>query len=142
MPKVSVIVPVYRAEAYLNDCVDSILSQTFLDLEVFLVDDGSPDGCGALCDAFAARDGRVSVIHQENQGQAAARNHALAKARGDWVCFVDSDDLIHPQMVERLLSAAEGSGAGISMCRMLEAQTPPEDFFRQSGGAWQSLPMD
>lgn len=142
MPKVSVIVPVYRAEAYLNDCVDSILSQTFLDLEVFLVDDGSPDGCGALCDAFAARDGRVSVIHQENQGQAAARNHAFVKARGDWVCFVDSDDLIHPQMVERLLSAAEGSGAGISMCRMLEAQTPPEDFFRQSGGAWQSLPMD
>lgn len=82
MPKVSMIVPVYRAEAYLHNCVDSILAQTFSDFELILVDDGSPDGCGAICDGYAARDSRVRVIHQKNQGQAAARNHALAVAKG------------------------------------------------------------
>ena len=101
MPEISVIVPVYRAEAYLHACIDSILSQTFSDFELILVDDGSPDNCGAICDDYAARDSRVRVIHQENQGQAAARNRALAVARGDWVCFVDSDDTVHPQMLER-----------------------------------------
>ena len=114
MPKVSMIVPVYRAEAYLHACIDSILSQTFSGFELILVDDGSPDNCGAICDDYAARDSRVRVIHQENQGQAAARNHALAAAKGDWVCFVDSDDAVHPQMLERLRQAAAGSGA---MCR-------------------------
>ena len=102
MPEISVIVPVYKAEAYLHACIDSILSQTFSGFELILVDDGSPDGCGAICDDYAARDSRVRVIHQENQGQAAARNHALAAAKGDWVCFVDSDDAVHPQMLERL----------------------------------------
>ena len=142
MPKVSVIVPVYRAEGYLHACVDSILSQTFPDLEVFLVDDGSPDGSGAICDAYAVRDSRVSVIHQENQGQAAARNHALAKARGEWVCFVDSDDLIHPQMVQLLLAAAEESGTAMSVCQMLEAVELPEDFDRPRQGGYQELAMD
>ena len=102
MPEISVIVPVYKAEAYLHACIDSILSQTFSGFELILVDDGSPDGCGAICDDYAARDSRVRVIHQKNQGQAAARNHALAAAEGEWVCFVDSDDAVHPQMLERL----------------------------------------
>ena len=110
MPEISVIVPVYKAEAYLHACIDSILSQTFSGFELILVDDGSPDDCGAICDDYAARDSRVRVIHQENQGQAAARNHALAAAKGEWVCFVDSDDAVHPQMLERLRQAADEEG--------------------------------
>lgn len=142
MPEISIIVPVYKAERYLPDCIDSILSQTFSNLEVILVDDGSPDNCLAICRAYAARDGRISVLHQENQGQAAARNHALSRAKGQWVCFVDSDDLIHPQMVELLHRAAVDSGAPISMCQMLEAVELPGDFSRPCDGNFEAVGMD
>ena len=142
MPEISVIVPVYRAEDYLHACVDSILSQTVSDFELILVDDGSPDGCGAICDDYAARDSRVRVIHQENQGQAAARNHALAVAKGEWVCFVDSDDAVHPQMLERLGQAAAESGAAMSMCRMLDAPEMPEDFSTPVEVSWELLSME
>ncbi len=142
MPEVSIIVPVYKAEPFLRECVDSILSQTFRDFEVILVDDGSPDRCPAICEEYAGGDSRVSVIHQENQGQAAARNHALAQATGEWICFVDSDDRIHPQMVELLLHAARDSGAAVSMCRMLESQTLPPDFSRPWTGEYELYPMD
>lgn len=142
MPEVSVIVPVYKAEAFLPACIDSILSQTFQDLEVILVDDGSPDGCGAICEEYAAKHSRISVIHQENQGQAAARNHAMTRAKGNWICFVDSDDLIHPSMVELLYKAAVDTGAGISMCQMLEAVSLPEDFYREYGDTCEVLAMD
>ena len=141
MPEISVIVPVYKAEAYLHACIDSILSQTFSGFELILVDDGSPDGCGAICDDYAARDSRVRVIHQENQGQAAARNRALAVAKGEWVCFVDSDDAVHPQMLERLGQAAAESGAAMSMCRMLEAPEMPEDFSSPVEVSWELLSM-
>lgn len=142
MPEISIIVPVYKAEQYLPDCIDSILSQTFSDFELILVDDGSPDNCLAICQAYAARDSRISVIHQENQGQAAARNHALSRAKGQWVCFVDSDDLIHPQMVELLYRAAVDSGASISMCQMLEAVELPKDFSRPFDGRFDAVHMD
>lgn len=142
MPEISVIVPVYKAEAYLRSCVDSILSQTFSDFEVILVDDGSPDGSGAICEEYAAVDPRVSVIHQENRGQAAARNHALTRAKGQWLCFVDSDDVIHPQMLELLYWAAEESGAPVSMCQMLEAPELPEAFFQTCSGGYERLDMD
>lgn len=142
MPEISIIVPVYKAEQYLSDCIDSILAQTFTDLEVILVDDGSPDSCGSICEEYAAKDSRVSVIHQENQGQAAARNHAMTQAKGKWVCFVDSDDLIHPQMVELLHMAAVSSNAGISMCQMLEAVEVPGDFFQSRDCSCEVLPMD
>ena len=82
MPKISVIVPVYKAESFLESCIDSILSQSFSDFEIILVNDGSPDGSGRLCDGYAAKYDCITVIHQENQGQAAARNHALARSRG------------------------------------------------------------
>ena len=141
MPEITVIVPVYRAEGFLPCCVDSILSQTVSDFEVILVDDGSPDGCGGICDAYAARDSRVRVLHQANQGQAAARNHALTIARGEWVCFVDSDDAIHPQMLEILSKAARESGAPIAMCRMLEAPVMPTDFFAPVKTGWETLSM-
>lgn len=142
MAAISVIVPVYKAEAYLADCVESILAQTFTDFEIILVDDGSPDNCGKLCDEYASRYSNIVVLHQKNQGQAAARNHAMARAKGDWICFVDSDDLIHPQILEVLYRAAQESGAAISMCAMLEAVTLPEDFSQERACVFETFVMD
>ena len=141
-PKISVIVPVFRAEQYLNACVDSILSQTFSDFELVLIEDGSPDQSGAICDEYAQRDERVRVIHQSNQGQAAARNHALPMTRGKWLCYVDSDDRIHPQMLEYLYRASMDSGAGISMCQVLEAPEPPRSFGQPVDFSYELLTMD
>ena len=93
-PKISVIVPVYKAEKYLHRCVDSILSQTFTDFDLILVDDGSPDNCGVICDEYAQKDNRVRVFHKENGGVSSARNLGLDKAQGEWITFVDSDDYI------------------------------------------------
>lgn len=142
MPSISVIVPVYKAEAFLHACVDSILSQTFSDFEVILVDDGSPDRSGEICDDYARKDGRVSVIHQENSGQAAARNRALGQAEGQWICFVDSDDVIHPKMLEALYGAVFNTGAGISMCRYVEAPQLPEDFYGEQDGPFELLDVN
>lgn len=128
MPTISVIVPVYRAEEYLRLCVESILSQTFTDFELILVDDGSPDNCPRICEEYAAEDERIVVIHQQNQGQSAARNHAVQKAAGDWLCFVDSDDMIHCRMLEMLYNAAVRDHANLSMCTAVEGLTVPEDF--------------
>ena len=142
MPEISIIVPVYRAEKYLNACVDSILNQTYSDFELVLIEDGSPDQSGAICDEYAQKDDRVRVIHQPNQGQAAARNHALPMTQGKWLCYVDSDDAIHPQMLEHLHRAAEKSGAGISMCQFLEAPEPPEDYEQPVDFSYTLLTMD
>ena len=101
---ISVIVPVYNVEPYLRKCADSILAQTYTNLEVILVDDGSPDNCGAICDEYAARDERVRVIHKENGGLSDARNAGLNIMNGSYVAFVDSDDWIEPEMYERLMS--------------------------------------
>ena len=142
MPEISIIVPVYRAEKYLNACVDSILNQTYSDFELVLIEDGSPDQSGAICDEYAQKDDRVRVIHQPNQGKAAARNHALPMTQGKWLCYVDSDDAIHPQMLEHLHRAAEKSGAGISMCQFLEAPEPPEDYEQPAEFSYTPLTMD
>ena len=115
MPIISVIVPVYKAEAFLDRCVESVLAQTMGDFELILIDDGSPDRCGEMCDAYANTDSRVRVIHQKNAGQAAARNRALDIAQGEFIAFVDSDDYIHPQMFEILLNNAQKWGATISV---------------------------
>ena len=109
-PKISVIVPVYKAEAYLNACVESILGQREGDFELLLIDDGSPDGCPALCDGFAARDPRVRVIHKPNGGVSAARNTGLDQARGSWIVFIDSDDWADPNYLEALLALQEEAG--------------------------------
>lgn len=116
MPKVSVIVPVYNVEAFLPACIDSILAQTMKDLSLILIDDGSPDNCGAICDSYAARDSRVQVIHQENRGVSAARNAGLALADGDYICFVDPDDWIAEDFLASLCRAAEDAGAGLAIC--------------------------
>lgn len=100
MPKVSIIVPVYKAEKYLPQCVDSILSQTFSDWECILVDDGSPDCSGVICDEYAQTDARIRVIHKENGGVSSARNAGLEEACGEWICFVDSDDTIQPSYLD------------------------------------------
>jgi len=142
MPKISVIVPVYKAELFLADCIDSILSQSYTDFEVILVNDGSPDDSGRICDDYAAKHDFISVLHQENQGQAAARNHAMTRAGGEWICFVDSDDLIHPRMLELLYRAVLETGAPISQCGMLEAVTLPENFRENREVRFRTLTMD
>lgn len=113
---ISIIVPIYNVEKYLRRCINSILGQTYRNLEVILVDDGSPDGCGAICDAYAAKDARVTVIHQKNAGVSAARNAGLACARGEWIGFVDPDDFIAPNMYQEMLDAINATGAELAVC--------------------------
>ncbi len=115
-PTVSIIVPVYKTEAYLEKCVESIRSQSFSDWELLLVDDGSPDGSGALCDLLAGRDARIRVIHKENGGVSSARNAGLKAAAGSFVSFIDSDDWIEPGMIAWLLQKKEESGADLIGC--------------------------
>ena len=105
MPVISVIVPVYHVEKYLPHCLDSILAQTFTDFELILVDDGSPDNCGAICDEYAEKDKRIRVIHKENGGVATARNAALDIAQGEYIAFIDSDDYIAEDWFQALYSA-------------------------------------
>ena len=101
MPELSVIVPVYNAEKYLHKCVDSILSQTYRDFELLLVDDGSPDQCGRICDAYATQDPRVKVIHKPNGGVSEARNVGLDQAKGNYISFIDPDDWVEPKVCMR-----------------------------------------
>ena len=109
---ISVIVPVYKSEAFLGKCVESLLAQSFQDFELLLVDDGSPDDSGAMCDAYAAKDSRVRVIHKPNGGVSSARNAGLDAARGDYVVFVDSDDYVDPSYLEGASAAGAGAGSG------------------------------
>ena len=99
---ISVIVPVYKVEQYLDECIQSIINQTYKNLEIILVDDGSPDRCPEMCDEYAKQDSRVKVIHQKNAGVSAARNAGIDVARGEYIGFVDSDDLIAPDMYDKL----------------------------------------
>lgn len=103
----SVIVPIYKVEDYLPKCVESIRNQTYSNLEIILVDDGSPDGCGAICDEFAKKDSRIRVIHKENGGLSDARNTGIDVAKGDYLAFVDSDDWLEPDAFEAMLALAE-----------------------------------
>ena len=116
-PLISVIVPVYRVEEYLERCVKSILSQTYKNLEVILVDDGSPDQCPAICDACAEKDARVKVIHQENKGLSGARNAGIDAASGEYLAFVDSDDYVSPHFIEELYQLLQDTGCAIGQCR-------------------------
>ena len=119
LPLISVIVPVYRVEAYLDKCLASLTGQTYENLQILLVDDGSPDNSGAICDAWAARDSRITVIHQENRGGGAARNAALDRAEGELLAFVDSDDYIDPNLYTHLYSLLQ-TGADIAECGYVE----------------------
>lgn len=131
MAKISVIVPVYNVEPYLHRCVDSILNQTFSDIDVILVDDGSPDNCGAICEDYAARDSRVHVVHRENGGLSAARNSGIdwsfANSDSQWLTCVDSDDWIHREYLEKLYSAACDNDLDVAMCGFFETDAFVED---------------
>ena len=102
-PKVTIVMPVYKVEQYLPACIESVRAQTFTDWECILVDDGSPDGCGAICDEAARRDERFRVVHRENGGLSRARNSGMEVARGEYYVFLDSDDAIHPRLLELAL---------------------------------------
>ena len=135
---VSIIVPVYGVEAYLAECVDSLLAQTYQNLEILLVDDGSPDNCPAICDAYADRDARIKVIHKENGGAASARNAGLDAMHGEYVCFVDGDDLVCADYVEKLLSTLETAQADISICGFTQMSVDNEVKFldREPAGSY------
>ena len=113
---ISIIVPVYKSEKFLKKCVDSILSQTYTKIEIILVNDGSPDGSGLICDEYAKKDDRVRVIHKENGGVSTARNAGLDAALGEFVGFVDSDDYVDEDMFETLLKRITDTGADIACC--------------------------
>lgn len=118
-PLISVIVPVYKVEPYLDKCISSIANQTYTNMEIILVDDGSPDNCPAMCDAWAEKDNRIRVIHQKNQGGGAARNAGLDFASGGLIAFVDSDDYIAPDMYAHLYELLK-AGADIAECSYVE----------------------
>lgn len=111
--KISIIVPIYNVEKFLRQCLDSIVGQTYRNLEIILVDDGSPDNCGTICDEYAAKDSRIVVVHKANGGLSAARNEGIVRATGDWIAFVDSDDWCEPDFYEQLLRSCSGKQADI-----------------------------
>lgn len=119
MPEISVIVPVYNTEKYLDRCIRSIIDQTFSDFELILVDDGSKDNSGFICDEWEKKDSRIKVIHQKNAGAGAARNAGLAIAKGNYINFVDSDDWITPEMYEILYKLLRETSATIAMTNMI-----------------------
>ena len=116
MPEISVIIPVYNTERYLAECLESVVSQTFKDFEAIVVNDGSTDGSAEIVKRFAERDNRICTITQENKGLSEARNAGIAVARGHWITFVDSDDVIHPSFLETLLNIAKEKNADIACC--------------------------
>ena len=120
METVSVIIPVYKTKEYLRQCVDSVIKQTYEKLEIILVDDGSPDSSGTICDAYAQKDDRIQVIHKDNGGLSSARNAGIAVAQGKYICFVDSDDYLHAEYVSRLVCAMEEGSAQMAACVFCE----------------------
>lgn len=128
---VSIIVPIYKVEKYLRECIDSILAQTYEDIEVILIDDGSPDGSPAICDEYASKDKRVKVIHKPNGGLSDARNAGLDKAHGDYISFIDSDDVIDKLMIEIMMEHAADYSADIIGCE--------SEMFDETSGAKTSI---
>lgn len=116
MELISIIVPIYKAEAYLDKCIQSIAQQTYKNIEIILVDDESPDKCPEICDKWAAKDNRVIVIHKPNGGVSSSRNTGLARATGEYIAMVDSDDYISENMIERLYTALKNNDADLSLC--------------------------
>lgn len=131
MSKISVIVPVYKVEKYIDRCINSILRQSFDDFELLLVDDGSPDNCGEICDLYQMNDKRIRVFHQKNQGQSVARNTALNwlynESNSEWITFIDSDDWVHTDYLKILYEGAIACDADICQCGMIETETTIAD---------------
>lgn len=135
MDLISIIVPVYKVEPYLDRCVQSIVDQTYTNLEIILVDDGSPDTCPAMCDAWAEKDSRIKVIHKENGGLSDARNAGMAVATGEYMGFVDSDDYIAPEMYRLLYERLTAEGSDIAACgvEMVYEDGAPSQSLTRSG---------
>jgi glycosyltransferase involved in cell wall biosynthesis len=119
-PKISVIVPIYNVEIYLVKCIESIINQTYSNLEIILVDDGSPDNCGEICNYYATKDNRIKVIHKENGGLSDARNVGLDFANGEYINFIDPDDYIHEKFYDTLINLAISHNADIAQCDFLK----------------------
>ncbi len=126
-PSISIIIPIYNVEPYLHRCVDSLLRQTWADFELILVDDGSPDNCGAICDEYAAANSRVKVIHKPNGGLSDARNAGLKIALGAYIAFVDSDDWVAPDYLQRMLNALNETGSDICECDIFRTNSEETD---------------
>ena len=138
MLAVSVIVPIYNVEKYLNRCVDSILKQTFTYFELILVDDGSPDNCGKICDKYAKKEDRVTVIHKQNGGLSDARNAGiewtLQNSNSEWITFIDSDDWVHKDYLKLLYKVVKDNNVDVSLCHFV--RTSGEDnLSNESNGA-------
>ena len=139
MPKFSIVVPIYNAETYIRDCVESLQDQTLEDIEIILVDDGSPDNCGGIIDGYADNDGRIRVIHKPNGGVSAARNDGLAIATGEYVLFCDSDDMMEPDACENLYETGKKYDADVVVGDVYQvvngekkyAQFFAEDFYTE-----------
>ncbi len=157
-PAISVVVPVYRAENYICQCIDSILMQTFTDFELLLVDDGSPDRSGEICDEYAIKDSRVRVFHKKNGGVSSARQYGIDNVRGEFTIHVDPDDWLEPNMFEELYKAAMEKEADMVICdffmnypsgkQLLNVQNPPsldtsslisDVIMKQRGSCWNKL---
>lgn len=134
MDLISVIVPVYKVEEYLDQCVKSIVGQTYKNLEIILVDDGSPDHCPIMCDRWAEKDSRIKVIHKENGGLSDARNAGLKVATGEYVAFIDSDDWVDENLYECLLTESKKCGAQIAACNIVRVY---EDGRKETGVIYQ-----
>ena len=143
MPLVSIIIPVYKVESYLRRCLDSIVSQTYTNLEIILVDDGSPDNCPQICDEYAAKDKRIIVIHKENGGLSDARNAGLDICRGEFISFVDSDDWVDEKYIEILFNLAIKQNADIAICENIvtdrEISRTTEKFFSKTYSSKEAL---
>ena len=114
--KVSIVVPVYNASKYLEECLNSIINQTYSDIEIVLIDDGSTDNSGNICDAYEKNDNRIKVYHQKNSGVSSARNNGIKESRGEYVCFVDSDDVVHPDYIKKLVENLDNDV--LSICQI------------------------
>ena len=142
MPKASVIVPVYNVEKYLEECLDSIMNQTYQDFELILIDDGSEDLSGKICDEYAKKYDNIMVIHQENQGQAAARNNGVKIARAEWVMFVDSDDVIHQDLLKFLFESVMSSNSRMAVANRIKSEVIPKDFFKNYSFVYKTDDVD
>ena len=131
MPKISVIVPVYKAEKYLNRCVDSILAQTFTDWELLLIDDGSPDKSGEICDEYAKKDTRIRVFHKENGGVSSARQRGLDESVGEYTIHADPDDWVEPTMLEELYQKAKDDNADMVICDYYTNESSLQNYIKQ-----------
>lgn len=131
-PLISIIIPVYKVEQYIRTCIESIVAQTYSNWEMILVDDGSPDDSGKICDEYKAKDARIVVLHQKNGGQANARNHALDICHGDYVTFLDSDDYLHKEALEYLLNLLISKEADIVQCAFIRGTSKVFPVIKQN----------